>query len=51
MPRSHGPRLAALFPNAELIEVDDSYTVMPLDRPALLAAELKRFVDYVAQVR
>lgn len=48
MPRSHGPRLAALFPNAELIEVDDSYTVMPLDRPALLATELKRFVDFVA---
>lgn len=45
MPRSHGRRLAALFPNAELVEVDNSYTVMPMDRPVLLAAELTRFVD------
>ena len=45
MPRAHGPRLAALFPKAQLVEVDNSYTVVPMDRPELLAVELTRFVE------
>lgn len=44
MPCAHGPRLAALFPRGRLVEVDDSYTLVPEDQPELLAAELERFV-------
>ncbi|WP_410534817.1 alpha/beta fold hydrolase [Streptomyces sp. KL2] len=44
MPREHGPRLAALFPRSRLVEIDDSYTLVPEDRPERLAAELARFV-------
>lgn len=45
MPREHGPRLAALFPQGRLVEIDDSYTLVPEDQPALLAAELADFVS------
>ncbi len=51
MPREHGPRLAALFPRAHLVEVDNSYTVVPMDRPELLAAELTRFVEGTRTVK
>ncbi|MDG4797285.1 alpha/beta hydrolase [Micromonospora sp. WMMD1082] len=44
MPRAHGPRLAALFPRGRLVEIDDSYTLVPQDQPRRLAAELTRFV-------
>ncbi|MFC7550033.1 alpha/beta fold hydrolase [Plantactinospora sp. GCM10030261] len=44
MPREHGPRLAALFPRGRLVEIDDSYTLVPEDQPQRLAAELARFV-------
>lgn len=44
MPRDHGARLAALIPHGRLVEVEDSYTVMPRDQPGPLAAELARFV-------
>jgi len=44
MPRDHGPRLAELFPRGRLVEVDDSYTLVPVDQPELLASELARFV-------
>ncbi len=44
MPREHGPRLAELFPNGELIEIEDSYTLIPEDRPAELARLLHDFV-------
>lgn len=47
MPREHGPRLAALFPNARLVEVDDSYTLVPEDRPELLTGLLRSFVPTV----
>jgi pimeloyl-ACP methyl ester carboxylesterase len=36
MPPAHGPRLAALFPRGRLVEVPDSYTLIPLDQPAAL---------------
>jgi pimeloyl-ACP methyl ester carboxylesterase len=45
MPTEHGARLAEAFPNARLIEADDSYTLVPIDRPDLLIAELRRFVS------
>lgn len=44
MPTEHGARLAESFPNARLVEVDDSYTLVPIDRPDFLVAELRRFV-------
>jgi pimeloyl-ACP methyl ester carboxylesterase len=36
MPPEHGRRLAKLLPQAQLAEVDDSYTLVPLDQPAQL---------------
>lgn len=45
MPTEHGLRLTEAFPNARLVEVDDSYTLVPIDRPDLLVAELRRFVS------
>ncbi len=43
MPPDHGRRLAELLPAARLVEVDDSRTLMPLDRPALVRDELLAF--------
>ena len=44
MPREHGPRLAALLPQGDLIEVDDSSTLVPEDQPERLADILKEFL-------
>ena len=38
-----GARLAAAFPDARLVEVYDSYTLVPIDQPAALAAALGEF--------
>ncbi|MGI8418671.1 MAG: alpha/beta fold hydrolase [Nakamurella sp.] len=43
MPPDHGRRLAALLPQARFVEVDDSYTLIPLDRPAVLASVIGEF--------
>jgi pimeloyl-ACP methyl ester carboxylesterase len=45
MPPEHGRRLAALLPNARLAELDDTYTLIPLDQPASLADAIRTFVD------
>lgn len=45
MPPEHGPRFAAAFPNAHLVELDDCDTLMPIDQPAALAKELHKFVS------
>ena len=37
MPPEHGRRLAELLPHARLVEIDDSYTLIPLDQPSRLA--------------
>ncbi len=37
MPPEHGRRLAELLPRAELVEIADSYTLIPLDQPRQLA--------------
>jgi hypothetical protein len=34
MPSEHGRRLAGLLPQAQLIKIDDSYALIPLDQPA-----------------
>ncbi|KAA9152239.1 alpha/beta hydrolase [Amycolatopsis acidicola] len=44
MPRDHGRRLAELFPDGRLVEVEDSYTLVPEDQPELLARLLREFV-------
>jgi pimeloyl-ACP methyl ester carboxylesterase len=44
MPRDHGRRLAELFPNARLVEIDDSYTLIPEDQPERLTAALREFL-------
>jgi pimeloyl-ACP methyl ester carboxylesterase len=43
MPPEHGPRLARLLPQGRLAEVDDSYTLIPLDQPARLARIIRDF--------
>ncbi|MFE2464454.1 alpha/beta fold hydrolase [Streptomyces mirabilis] len=43
MPPEHGRRLAALLPRGRLVEVDDSYTLVPLDRPTELARAIREF--------
>ena len=44
MPQDHGRRLAALLPDARLIEIEDSGTLIPEDQPAHLAAALRTFL-------
>jgi pimeloyl-ACP methyl ester carboxylesterase len=41
MPREHGRQLAELLPQGRLVEIEDSYTLIPEDQPALLAAQLR----------
>jgi hypothetical protein len=43
MPREHGRRLAELFPDGRLVELDDTYTLIPCDRPHRLAELLREF--------
>jgi len=43
MPPEHGRRLAGLLPDARLVEVADSYTLIPLDQPARLASLVREF--------
>ncbi len=46
---ANGRRLADAFPNARLIEVPDSYVLMPIDQPMTLARALREFVDGVTK--
>jgi pimeloyl-ACP methyl ester carboxylesterase len=48
MPPDHGRRLAELFPRGRLVEVEDSYTLIPLDQPARLAQIVREFTRDVA---
>ena len=40
-----GRRLARLLPRGPLTEIDDSYTLIPLDQPARLAQAIQDFGD------
>ena len=51
MPPEHGRRLAALFPGGQLAEVADSYTLIPLDQPAVLAGLIGDFTRAPGAVR
>lgn len=44
MPPEHGPALAALLPDSELVVIEESGTLIPEDRPAELAAALIGFL-------
>lgn len=44
MPPEHGRRLAGLFPAGRLVEIDDSYTLIPLDQPARFAQVIREFI-------
>ena len=44
MPRDHGRRLAGVFPDARLVEIDDSYTLLPEDQPERLTEVIREFL-------
>jgi pimeloyl-ACP methyl ester carboxylesterase len=44
MPREHGPRLAELLPQGHLVEIPDSYTLIPEDQPGALAAHMRELL-------
>jgi len=44
MPPEHGRRLAELLPHGRLVEIPDSYTLIPEDQPVALAGAIRRFV-------
>lgn len=46
-PVGHATRLAALFPDARVVMIPDSYTFVPIDQPALLAAAITTFLAEV----
>jgi pimeloyl-ACP methyl ester carboxylesterase len=43
MPPEHGRRLAERLPQGRLVEIEDSYTLIPLDQPARLAQLIRGF--------
>ncbi len=43
-PREHGRRWADLLPQGRLVEITDSYTLMPLDQPGELAHAIRQFI-------
>jgi pimeloyl-ACP methyl ester carboxylesterase len=44
MPPEHGRRLAEAFPQGRLVEISDSYTLIPEDQPQELAMAIRDFV-------
>ena len=44
MPPEHGRRLAEILPRGRMIEVHDSYTLIPEDQPGELARAIRSFV-------
>lgn len=45
MPPDHGRRLAELLPQGRLVEIPDSYTLIPLDQPTPLARAIREFTQ------
>jgi len=44
MPPGHGRRLAELLPHGRLVEIPDSYTLIPLDQPTRLAEAIQQLI-------
>ena len=49
-PVEHAHRLAALFPDARVEEIDDAYTFVSWDQPDLLAELIGAFVEEAVAV-
>jgi pimeloyl-ACP methyl ester carboxylesterase len=49
MPVEHGRRLASIFPDARLVEIDDSYTLLPEDQPDRLTEAIDGFLSATDQ--
>lgn len=49
MPVEHGRQLADLLPDGHLVEIEDSYTLVPLDQPQRLAGMLRSFITSTAR--
>lgn len=45
MPLETGQRLAAILPRARLVQIADSYTLVPLDQPIALAGHLREYIQ------
>jgi pimeloyl-ACP methyl ester carboxylesterase len=45
MPPEHGRRLAELLPQGRLVEIPDSYTLVPLDQPTALAEAIRSWLQ------
>jgi pimeloyl-ACP methyl ester carboxylesterase len=48
MPPEHGRRWAELLPHPQLVEIADSYTLIPMDQPGELARSIRRFIQGTA---
>ena len=44
MPPEHGRRLATLLPQGLLVEIADSYTLIPEDQPAVLTKHMRELL-------
>ena len=44
MPPAHAERLAAHFESSDLVWVDDSRTLIPIDQPEILTSHLRAFL-------
>ncbi len=44
MPLAHAHRLAEMLPDSRVVEIRDSYTLIPLDQPQALATVIREFV-------
>jgi pimeloyl-ACP methyl ester carboxylesterase len=49
MPAEHGRQLADLLPDGRLVEIEDSYTLVPLDQLQRLAGALRSFIASTAR--
>jgi pimeloyl-ACP methyl ester carboxylesterase len=47
MPPEHGRRLAEIIPNARYTEIDDAYTLLPLDQPDRVADNISSFATRI----
>jgi pimeloyl-ACP methyl ester carboxylesterase len=45
MPPDHGRRLAELLPRGQLVELPDSYTLIPEDQPGPLPRAIRQFIQ------
>jgi pimeloyl-ACP methyl ester carboxylesterase len=48
MAPEHGRRLADSLPDGRLVEITESYTVVPLDQPKQLADAVRAFITSTA---